>query len=84
MLRSRLNCRVIGSSPSVLDEVIESMPAMVENWRLERRGHRRRHGLRDSRRAAAAVTWMVGKSTLGRSLTGKRAIAAMPKIRMPT
>ena len=31
-----------------------------------------------------ALTWMVGKSTVGRSLTGSARYATRPKIRMPT
>ncbi len=33
MFRSKLNCIVILVLPSELDEFIESIPAIVENWR---------------------------------------------------
>ena len=33
---------------------------------------------------STAETWIVGKSTLGRSLTGSRRYAMMPKMRIPT
>ena len=71
MLRSRLNCRVIWVRPSALDDVIESMPAMVENCRSSgvATADAMVSGLAPGRLAA---TWMVGKSTLGRSLTGSR------------
>ena len=71
MLRSRLNCTVIWVRPSALDDVIESMPAMVENCRSSgvATADAMVSGLAPGRLAA---TWMVGKSTLGRSLTGSR------------
>src|SRR5215475_3818131 len=69
MLRSRLNTTVIWVSPSALVEVIESMPAMVENCRSSgvATAEAMVSGLAPGR---PAVTWMVGKSMLGRSLTG--------------
>ena len=69
ILRSSVNCRVICVLPSVLLEVIESMPAMVENCCSS--------GVATAEAIVSGVapgrpapTWMVGKSTLGRSLTG--------------
>src|SRR5689334_22236863 len=67
--RERVNCRVMFVDPRLDDEVIESRPAMVENC------------FSSGVATAAAIvsgfapgrpadTWMVGKSTLGRSLTG--------------
>ena len=81
MLRSSVNCSVMLVPPSALDDVMESRPAMVENCFSS-----------GSATAAAmvsglapgsvALTWMVGKSTLGRSLTGNRRYANTPKIRI--
>ncbi len=69
MLRARANWSVIWVDPSRLVEVMESMPAMVENCRS--RGvatdEAMVSGLAPGR---AAPTWIVGKSTLGRSETG--------------
>ena len=71
MLRLRVNWRVIWVSPSALDEVIESMPAIVVNCRSSgvATAEAMVSGLAPG---SAACTWMVGKSTLGRSLTGSR------------
>jgi hypothetical protein len=67
--RSRTNWSVMLVWPRTLAEVIESRPGMVENCRS--RGVATDaamvSGLAPGR---LAVTWMVGKSTLGRSLTG--------------
>src|ERR1044071_2921492 len=67
MLRERLNCSVIDVEPRYDAEVMESRPAIVENWRSS--------GVAT---AAAIVsgeapgsegpTWIVRKSTFGRSL----------------
>src|SRR4051812_8791813 len=71
MLRLRVNWSVIWLLPRRLVEVIESMPAIVENSRS--RGVATEEamvsGLAPGREAE---TWIVGKSTLGRSLTGSR------------
>ena len=69
MLRLRLNCRVIWVEPSMLVEVIWSTPAMVENCFSSGMATAEAivSGLAPGR---ATLTWMVGKSTLGRSLTG--------------
>ncbi len=68
-LRLRLNCSVICVEPCVLDDVIESTPAMVENCFSS--------GMATADAMVSGVapgrlaeTRMVGKSTLGRSLTG--------------
>ena len=74
MLRLRSNCRVIWVLPRVLVELTLLKPAMVENWRSSGVATEEAivSGLPPGK---LAVTWIVGKSTLGRSLTGKRAIA---------
>src|SRR3970282_1229939 len=81
MSRSSVNWSVICVRPRVFDEVIESTPAMVENCRS--RGvatdEAMVSGLAPGR---LADTWMVGKSTLGRSLTGKAREATTPNSRM--
>ena len=68
-LRLRLNWRVICVKPWVLVDVIESTPAMVENCFSS--------GMATADAMVSGVapgrladTRMVGKSTLGRSLTG--------------
>ncbi len=66
---SRVNWSVMLVFPRRLVELMESMPAMVENSRS--RGVATEDamvsGLAPGR---LAKTWMVGKSTLGRSFTG--------------
>ncbi len=69
MSRSRSNCSVTLALPVVLDEVISSTPAMVVNCRSS--------GLATadasvpgSPPGSDALTFSVGKSTFGRSLTG--------------
>ena len=68
MLRFRSNSSVIWVAPSELIEVIDSMPAMVENWFSSGVATEAAmvSGLAPGR---LAVTCSVGKSTLGRSLT---------------
>ena len=69
MLRPRVNVMVMEAIPSALVDVIESMPAMVVNWRS--RGVATAEAIVSGVAPGSdAVTWMVGKSTLGRSLTG--------------
>ena len=69
IFRLRLNWRAICVAPRALEELIESSPAIVENWRS--RGVATAaaivSGLAPGR---LAVTWMVGKATFGRSLVG--------------
>src|SRR5207249_10399896 len=69
MFRSRLNWMVICVRPSALDDVIESMPAIVVNCFSSgvATADAIVSGLAPGR---AAATWIVGESTLGRSLTG--------------
>ena len=68
-LRLRLNCKVICVKPTPFDEVIESSPSMVENWRSigVATEDAISSGLAPGR---LALTSNVGKSTFGRSLTG--------------
>jgi hypothetical protein len=68
-LRLRLNCKVICVEPWELVEVIESTPAIVENCFSS--------GMATAEAMVSgvapgrdALTRIVGKSTLGRSLTG--------------
>ena len=69
ILRSRANCRVMRVTPWLLVEVIESTPAMVENWFSS--GLATAEAMvSGSAPGRVAVTAMVGKSTLGSSLTG--------------
>ncbi len=68
MLRSRANCRVIVVSPWALVEVTESSPAMVENW-LSSGVATDAAMVSGLAPGSEAVTWMVGKSTLGNSDT---------------
>src|SRR4030042_431072 len=68
--RLSLNCRVILAIPNALLEVMESTPAMVENWRS--RGVATAEAMVSGEAPGRlAATMMVGKSTLGRSLTGR-------------
>src|SRR5881396_3603954 len=71
MLRSRVNCSVILVLPRLDEEVIWSTPAMVENCFSSgvATAEAMVSGLAPGR---LAVTWIVGKSTLGRSLTGRK------------
>jgi len=54
MLRSSVNWIVMLLTPSALTDVIESMPAIVENWRFEWGGHGGRHRLGARARQARA------------------------------
>ena len=69
MSRSSVNCSVIEVTPSAFVEVIVSSPAIVENCRSSGSATDEAivSGLAPGR---PALTWIVGKSTLGRSLTG--------------
>ncbi len=71
MSRSSANWIVTRVTPWPLTEVISSMPAMVENWRSSTvaTAEAMVSGLAPG---SSAVTWMVGKSTLGRVETGSR------------
>ena len=70
MLRLRSNWRVICALPSELVEVIESRPAMVVNCFSSGVATEEAivSGLAPGR---PAETWIVGKSTLGKSLTAR-------------
>ena len=83
MLRSRLNWIVMLVRPSALVEVMESTPAMVLNCFSSgvATADAMVSGLAPGR---LAETWIVGKSTLGRSLTGRTRYAVIPKNRMPS
>ncbi len=78
-LRLRLNWMVILVLPRTFVEVIESMPAIVENCFSNgvATDDAMVSGLAPG---SDAFTWMVGKSTFGRSLTGKSLYAKTPKM----
>ena len=79
MSRSSLNWMVIEVLPRTLDEVIESMPAMVES--CASRGVATADAMvSGSAPGRLADTTMVGKSTLGSSLTGSVKYPNTPKI----
>src|SRR5437763_17174184 len=77
ILRLRLNWRVTEVWPRYDAEVIESRPAMVENWRSSGVATEAAIVSGDAP-GRAAETWMVGKSTFGRSLTGSCRYAMTP------
>src|SRR5579871_3818885 len=79
MSRPMLNCSVMEVEPMVLDEIIESTPAMVVNCRS------RTVATEDAIVAGLApgsdaCTWMVGKSICGTSLTESARYAIIPNI----
>src|SRR5581483_397214 len=78
-----LNSSVICVLPSELTDVIESRPAMVENWFSSGVATAEAivSGLAPG---SAAVTSRVGKSTFGRSLTGSERYATMPNMPIAT
>src|SRR6266581_9434507 len=82
MLRSSENWMVIEVDPSPLDDVMLSMPAMVENCFSSGVATAAAivSGLAPGR---FAFTWIVGKSTVGRSLTARRVYETAPKNRIP-
>src|SRR5205814_5868648 len=69
MLRSRLNCRVMATEPCVLCDVIEATSGIVRNW-LSSGDAIADATVCGSAPGSDAETTMVGKSTLGSSLTG--------------
>ncbi len=79
--RARSNCRVMVVTPWKLLEVMDEMPAMVENCfsRGVATAEAMVSGLAPGR---LAVTLRVGKSTLGRSDTGRFRYPARPKMRI--
>src|ERR1035437_11112921 len=78
MFRSRVNTRVIDVLPVPLVEVIESMPAMVENC-CSSTVATALDIVSGVAPDSEALTTMVGKSTVGRSLTGRSRKAMTPK-----
>src|ERR1051326_3477580 len=76
-LRARSSVSVMDVTPSALDDVIVSSPGMVENWRSSgvATADAMVSGLAPGR---LAFTTSVGKSTLGRSLTGSARYATIP------
>src|ERR1700733_1295705 len=69
MSRSRSNWMVMLVEPCALEDVIDETPAMVENW-LSSGVATDEAMVCGSAPGRLADTWMVGKSTLGSSLTG--------------
>src|SRR5579863_7032800 len=82
ILRSRVNCSVIWLWPMPLTEVIESSAGIVENCFSSGAATAEAIVSGDAP-GNSAVTWIVGKSTLGRSDTGSNRYAAMPNTRIP-
>src|SRR5277367_230767 len=77
MLRVRLNCSVMLVEPWMLLEVIESRPAIVENCFSS--GVATEDAIVSGLAPGSdALTTMVGKSTLGRLLTGRYLYAIRP------
>ena len=77
------NCSVTLVLPVELDDVISSRPAMVVNWRSS--------GLATAEAivpgsppGSPAPTLSVGKSTLGKSLTGSARYVTTPNSAMPS
>ncbi len=82
-LRESVNCSVICVEPSIEVEVIESSPAIVENWRSS--GVATEAAIVSGEAPGrVAETWSVGKSTFGRSEIGSSRYAMMPNRRSPT
>src|SRR5438067_1051173 len=82
-LRDRSNWIVMLVDPSWLVEVIWVMPEIVLNWRS--RGVATDDAIVSGLAPGkAAFTWIVGKSTLGKSLTGRARYAKTPKITIAT
>src|SRR6266849_891911 len=68
--------------PTPLLEVMESMPAMVENCRSS--GVATEDAMVSGLAPGSeACTWIVGKSTMGRSLTGRARYHATPNSTIP-
>src|SRR5689334_15341223 len=81
-LRERLNWSVICVDPCEEVDDMLSRPAIVENCRSS--GVATEDAMVSGEApGSAAETWIVGKSTLGRSDTGRSRYAMTPKIRMP-
>src|SRR6266480_184231 len=82
MLRDRVNCKVMFVPPSVLDDVMASMPAIVENC-FSSGGATAAAIVCGLAPGSPADTVIVGKSTFGRSLTGSRRYDMSPNSRIP-
>src|SRR6266850_4630420 len=82
MLRVRSNWRVTWVAPSVLIEVIESRPAMALNCRSSTVATEDAMVDGDAP-GRLAVTLSVGKSTLGRSATGRARYDTTPNRAIP-
>ena len=82
MLRLRSNCSVMLVPPCELVELIAFRPAMVANCFSSGSATDEAivSGLAPGR---LALTWMVGKSTVGRSLTGSWRYDIVPNTMMP-
>src|SRR5438270_3946635 len=79
--RLRSNWMVMWVEPKALVELIEPMPAIVENCFSS--GVATAEAMVSGLAPGSwALTWMVGKSTLGKSLTGSNWYAKMPKTRI--
>jgi hypothetical protein len=82
-LLDRLNWRVIWVLPRIDVEFIESRPAIVVNCFSS--GVATADAIVSGEAPGRlAETWIVGKSTLGRSETGSRRYPMMPNSRMPS
>jgi len=83
MLRLRSNCSVMFVLPCELVELIEFKPAMVANCFSSgsATADASVSGLAPGR---LAWTWIVGKSTVGRSLTGSCWYDWIPNTRIPS
>src|SRR5436309_6316974 len=79
--RSSENWIVIAVRPWALDDVIESMPAIVVNC-FSRGVATAAAIVSGLAPGSAAETWIVGKSTFGRSLTGRSRNPMIPKSRI--
>src|SRR5207247_9282924 len=66
----------------LVTELMSAMPGMVENC-FSSVGATAEAMVSGLARGSSALTWMVGKSTVGSVDTGSSRYAAMPKIRMP-
>ena len=73
----------VGECRGSWSEVMESRPGMVENWRSSGVATEAAmvSGLAPGR---LAYTWSVGKSTFGRSLTGRARYPATPNRTIPS
>jgi len=83
MSRSSENWMVMLVIPWLLIEVMESIPAMVENC-FSSTVATAAAMVSGFAPDSSAVTWMVGKSTLGSEETGSFLKPAIPKITMPS